>query len=391
MTRNVAIVGGGAVGSAIAFFLARHPRFRGEVTVIERDPTYTRASSALSGSAIRQQFSTPVNIELSRFGIDFLRNTGTQLAVEGDSPDIGLREPGYLFLVTGAGVPVLEAVHRIQRDLGVDVALLGPDELSARFPWLSTEGVAAGSLGLAGEGWFDGYLLLHALRRKALSLGARYIAQEVTSFLRSGATVDAVVLGDGSRVPCDVAVNAAGPWAASVAAMLDIDLPVRARRRTVFVFSCREALPRCPLVIDTSGVYFRPEGGQFISGTSPREGEDDPDDLPLDVEYRAFDDVIWPALARRVPAFQSLKVTRGWSGYYELNTLDHNGIVGPHPSLRNVFFANGFSGHGLQHAPGVGRGIAELIVDGDFRTLDLSPLSFDRVLARRPLVELNVI
>jgi glycine/D-amino acid oxidase-like deaminating enzyme len=160
----------------------------------------------------------------------------------------------------------------------------------------------------------------------------------------------------------------------------------------VFVFACRTPLPGCPLIIDPSGVYFRPEGGQFIAGTSPKEGEDDPDDLPLDeVEYGAFDDVIWPALAKRVPAFEAVKLTGGWSGYYEVNTLDHNGIVGPHPSLRNVFFANGFSGHGLQHAPGVGRAVAELIVDGGFRTLDLGPLSFDRVLAGRPLVELNVI
>jgi len=391
MALKVAVVGGGAVGSSIAFFLASHPRFAGEVIVIERDPTYTAASSALSGSAIRQQFSTPVNIELSRFGIAFFRHISTHLAVAGDRPDIGLREPGYLFLVDRAGVSTLEAVHQVQRRLGVDVALLGPDELSARFPWLSTEGVAAGSLGLSGEGWYDGYLLLHAFRRKALSLGVTYVTQEVTGFRRAGRRVEAVVLADGSSVRCDVAVNAAGPWAASIAAMLDVDLPVRARRRTIYVFACRATLPGCPLVIDTSGVYFRPEGGQFIGGTSPKEGEDDPDDLPLEVDYPAFDEVIWPALARRVPAFEAIKVTGGWSGYYELNTLDHNGIVGRHPSWSNVYFANGFSGHGLQQSPGVGRGVAELIVDGEFRTLDLSPLSFDRVLAGRPLVELNVI
>ncbi|HLW61717.1 MAG TPA: FAD-dependent oxidoreductase [bacterium] len=382
MTLKVAIVGGGAIGSAIASFVAGHPKFSGEVCVVERDPSYKVASSALSGSAIRQQFSTPVNIELSRFGIAFLRTI---------SADIGLREPGYLFLATGATLSTLQAVHRLQRQHGVEVALLEPKALSARFPWLSTEGIAAGSLGLSGEGWFDGYLLLQAFRRRAVALGVKYLTQEATGFVRTGGTVNAVVLGDGSRVPCDVAVNAAGPWAASIAAMLDIELPVRARRRTIFVFACRDAVPDCPLVIDPSGVYFRPEGAQFIGGTSPKEGEADPDDLPLEVDYTRFDEVIWPALARRVPVFQAVKVTGGWSGYYELNTLDHNGIVGPHPAFSNVFFANGFSGHGLQHAPGVGRGIAELIVDGGYRTLDLSPLSFDRILARRPLHELNVI
>jgi FAD-dependent oxidoreductase domain-containing protein 1 len=388
---TVVIIGGGAVGSATAFFLASHPGFRGTVQVVERDPTYRFASSALSASAIRQQFSTPVNIELSRFGIEFLRGIGTHLMVDGQAPDIGLREPGYLFLAAPAQVPALETVHRIQRRLGVDAALLRPPELSARFPWLATDDVGAGSLGLSGEGWFDGYLLLQAFRRKAIALGVTYITAEVTGIARSAGRAEAVVLADGSRLPCDVAVNAAGPWAAAVAAMLGIDLPVRARRRTVFVFACRTPLPGCPLVIDTSGVYFRPEGAQFIGGTSPRAGEPDPDDLPLEVDYSLFESAVWPALARCVPAFEALKVTGGWAGYYELNTFDHNGIVGRHPAVQNVFFANGFSGHGLQHAPGVGRGLAELIVEGHFATIDLAPLSFARILAGRPLLELNVI
>jgi len=389
-TQQVVIVGGGVVGSSIAYFLTSHPRFSGEVVVVERDPTYRRASSALSASAIRQQFSTPVNIEISRFGIDFLRHVGAHLAVDDDRPDVGLCEPGYLFLATDAGVPVLTRNHRLQREHGVDVALLGPGDLAARFPWLTTAGIAAGSLGLSGEGWFDGYSLLQAFRRKAQALGARYVAQDVTGFVRAGPRVTAAVLADGSTVACDAAVNAAGPWAASVATMLDVDLPVRARRRCVFVVACREALPRCPLVIDTSGVWFRPEGQYFICGASPEEAED-PDDAPLDVDERIFHDAIWPALAARVAAFEALKLVHSWAGYYELNVFDHNGIVGPHPSLANVFFANGFSGHGLQQAPAVGRGVAELIVDGAYRSLDLTPLSFRRVVEGRRFVELNVI
>jgi len=390
VTQKVVIVGGGAVGSSVAYFLTSHPRFSGEVVVAERDPTYRRASSALSASAIRQQFSTPVNIEVSRFGIDFLRHVGEHLAVDDDRPDVGLCEPGYLFLATDAGVPVLTRNHRVQRDHGVDVALLGPGDLAARFPWLTTAGIAAGSLGRSGEGWFDGYSLLQALRRKAQALGARYVSQAVAGFVRAGPHVTAAVLADGSTVACDAVVNAAGPWAAAVATMLGIDLPVRARRRCVFVVACREALPRCPLVIDTSGVWFRPEGQYFICGASPAEAED-PDDAPLEVDERIFHGVIWPALAARVAAFEALKLVRSWAGYYEMNVFDHNGIVGPHPSLANVFFANGFSGHGLQQAPAVGRGVAELIVDGAYRSLDLTPLSFRRVVEGRRLVELNVI
>ncbi len=392
MAQRVVIVGGGVIGSSAAYFLASHPRFSGEVVVIERDPAYRTASSALSASAIRQQFSTAINIELSRFGIAFLRQAGDHLIVDDDRPDVGLREPGYLFLATPAGRAVLEQNHRLQRDHRVDVALLGPGDLSVRFPWLSTDGIVAASLGLSGEGWFDGYALLQAFRRKAQSLGVRYVAQEVTGFRRAGSRVGAAVLDDGTTLACDIVVDAAGPWAASVAAMLGIDLPVRARRRLVFVIACREALPRCPLVIDPSGVWFRPEAGNFLCGTSPKEGEPDPDDAPLEVvDDRVFYDVIWPVLASRVRAFEAVKLIKSWAGYYEMNIFDHNGIVGPHPSLTNVVFANGFSGHGLQQSPAVGRGVAEWIVEGGYRSLDLSPLSFTRVIERRPLVELNVI
>lgn len=391
MTQKVVVVGGGVVGSSIAYFLASHPRFSGEVIVVERDPTYRTASSALSASAIRQQFSTPVNIEISRFGVEFLRHLGAHLGIDDDRPDVGLIESGYLFLATNAGRPVLEQNHRLQRQHGVDVVLLGPADLSARFPWLTTEGIAAGSLGLSGEGWFDGYALLQAFRNKARSLGVTYVTQEVTGFVRAGARVEAAILADGSKLACDIAVNAGGPWAATVAAMLGVDLPVRARRRSVFLIACRESLPRCPLIIDPAGVWFRPDGPNFLCGTSPAEGAEDPDDAPLEVDERVFHDAIWPVLAARVHAFERVKVIRSWAGYYEMNIVDHNGVVGPHPSLANVFFANGFSGHGLQQSPAVGRGIAELIVEGGYRSLDLTPLAFARLVEGRRLVELNVI
>jgi len=388
--QKVAIIGGGAIGSAVACFLLQDPAFAGEVTVIERDPTYARASSALSASSIRQQFSTAINIEIGQFGIEFLRGVGERLAVGGERPEIGLVEGGYLFLASAAGRATLEENHRIQKTLGADVALLDPAGLRARFPWISTEGIAAGSLGLSGEGWFDGYSLLQAYRRKARSLGAPYIAAEARGFGRDGARISAVRLADGSTVPCDIAVNAAGPWAREPAAWLGIDLPVRARRRSVFVFTCPTPVEGAPLLIDPSGVYFRPEGRGFICGTSPDPARD-PDDLPLDPEHELFEEVIWPVLARRVPAFEALRQTSAWAGYYELNTFDYNGIVGSHPQVPNLIFANGFSGHGLQQSPAVGRGVAELIAHGGYRTLDLSPLAFERIAANRPLLEKNVV
>lgn len=390
MSTRVVIVGGGVIGSAIAYFLRSTPGFAGDVTIVERDPSFARASSALSASSIRQQFSTPVNIAISRFGIGFLRNAGATLAVDGDAPAIGLHESGYLFLVPAGGRATLEQVHLIQRAHGVDVAILDPAALVGRFPWMSADGVAAASLGLSGEGWFDGYALMQAFRRKARALGATLVTGEVTGFRRAGARVDAALLADGTAIAGDWFVNAGGPWAASLAARLDIDLPVRARRRCVFVVKCPERIEGCPLVIDTSGVWLRPEGDRFICGISPDEAND-PDDLPLDVDHAQFDDQVWPALAARVPAFERLRVVNSWAGYYEFNVFDHNGIVGPHPSLENVIFANGFSGHGIQQSPAVGRGVAELIAQGGYRTLDLSPLAFARVVRGEKLVELAVI
>jgi glycine/D-amino acid oxidase-like deaminating enzyme len=389
--QKIVIIGGGAVGSSTAYHLATHPRFAGEITVVERDPAYTKASSALSASGIRQQFSTPVNIAMSRFGLEFLKRAADVMAVDGDRPQLGLRESGYLFLASDAGLGALRDNHSVQRACGADVALLDPATLRLRFPWMSTDGIAAGSFGMTGEGWFNGPGLLQAFRTKARSVGVTYLAQDAVGFASRGERVCAVRLADGSALPCDIVVNAAGPWSARVACWLGIDLPVRARKRMVFVFDCRTKLPDCPLIIDATGVWVRPEGTGFICGRSPGEGEPDPDEPPLEVDEAMFHEQVWPVIAARVPAFEALKLTGSWAGYYELNVLDANGVIGPHPTVPNVIFATGFSGHGIQHSPATGRGVAELIVDGGFTTLDLSPLGFARVVEGRKLIERNVV
>jgi glycine/D-amino acid oxidase-like deaminating enzyme len=389
---KIVIVGGGAMGSSTAYHLASHPGFTGSITVVERDPTYARASSALSASSIRQQFSTPLNIAMSQFGLEFLRAAPEKLAVDGDAPLLTFHEGGYLFLASEAGLDVLRSNHAVQRAAGANVALLSPQEIAARFPWLLVEGVVEGSLGLTGEGWFDGPALLQAFRRKARALGVRYVAQDATGFVRDGARVTGVRLDDGSVLDCDIVVIAAGAWSARVASFLDIDMPVRARKRQVFVVACREQLPRCPLLIDTTGIWMRPEGQFFLMGRSPDEGEPDPDDAPLDViDETEFHELLWPVMAERIRAFEALKLSSAWAGYYEMNLFDHNGIIGPHPDVENAIFAAGFSGHGMQHSPAVGRGVSELITAGRYVSLDLSPLGWERVIANRPLVEHAVV
>ncbi len=388
---DVAIVGGGAVGSSIAYWLTRDSAWAGRVAVIERDPTYARASSALSASSIRQQYSTPLNIALSRFGIGFLRDVNAYLGVEGEQPvELGLREPGYLFLATPEGVPVLRDNHAIQRAENCSVALLDPDAVKARYPWMNLEGVVQASLGTANEGWFDGPALMQAFRRKARAQGAVYLHDEVVGIDTSATRIDTLRLRSGETASAGMVVNAGGPWSAAVAAMAGVSLPVEARRRCVFVFDCRERFEGAPLTIDSSGIWFRPEGRYWLAGAPPLP-RNDVDGLPLEVDHSEWDELVWPPLAMRVPAFESVKVVGAWAGYYEYNTFDHNGIVGPHPTIANLVFATGFSGHGIQQSPATGRAVAELIAEGRYVSLDLTPFGFDRIAANRPIVERNII
>jgi len=393
MQPRIVIIGGGVMGAATACFLARDHGIA--ATVLERDPTYSRASSALSASSIRQQFSSPINIALSQESLAFYRHIGHELAVAGEAPQIGLVERGYLYLASASGRATLEANHAVQRAHGVDVALLAPLALRERFAWLSTEGIALASLGLSGEGWFDGWSVLQAFRRKAIACGARFVRAEAERLLtapgREG-VASAVLCADGQAFDVDAVLVAAGAWSAPLMASVGIELPVRARKRDVFVFDSPAVLPGCPLVIDASGCWFRPEGSghRFIAGAPPRG--DDRDDLPLEhIDHGLFDDVIWPALAARVPAFEALRVVSAWAGYYEMNTFDHNGLVGAVPGWANLHLACGFSGHGMQQAPAVGRGVAAQLATGGWHALDLSPLSPARIGRGQPLIERNVI
>ena len=373
---RIAIIGGGVIGAATACLLAREHGIA--ATVLERDPSYAKASSALSASSIRQQFSCPINIELSRAGFEYLR----AIAVE-----VGLVERGYLYLAGSAGRAVLEANHLVQRAQGVEVALLDAAALQRRFPWLCVEGVELASLGLAGEGWFDGWSLLQHFRRGAIAGGARFVHAEAAQVVAAAGRTAGVRTTDGMLHGADAVLVAAGAWSAPLVAPLGIELPVRARKRDVFVLDSPAHLPGCPLVIDTSGTWFRPEGRGFIAGAAPRGEETD--EAPLDaIDHGLFDEVIWPALAARVPGFEALRATAAWAGYYEMNTVDHNALVGPLAAQPGLFAACGFSGHGMQHAPAVGRAIASLLATGSWGEIDLAPLSPGR---RKPLLERNVI
>ncbi len=392
---DVVIAGGAVMGSSTAYHLLSDPGFKGRVVVIEKDPTYQLSASALSAASIRQQYSSAVNIRISLYGIAFLRRIGDHLEVDGERPQIDLKEGGYLYCATPAGAPILAENQALQAAEGADILLMDPPALRARFPWLNVDDLAAGTWGRTGEGWFDGWGLLQAFRRKARSLGAEYLKGEVAAIEREGRKVVAVRLTDGTRIACGTLVNCAGSGGRALAAMAGLAIPVQAKRRYVFTFSCRDRVENCPLLIDVSGAYVRPEGEGFICGASPEADLDpdwhDEDPATQEVDFAFFEEFIWPALAHRVPAFEAIRPGRAWSGPYDMCLLDHNAIVGPAGEIENFHLCNGFSGHGLQQAPAVGRGLSELIVHGRYRALDLSELGYGRVLADRPLLERNVI
>lgn len=396
---DVVIVGGAVIGSSVAYHLTANPDFNGTVLVVERDPSYARASTALSASGIRVQYSNPINVKVSQYGNEVIRNFAEAMQVGDDRPDLNFHPGGYLYLAgTAEQAQTLRENHQSQKACGADVVLWERDELAEAFPHLRVEDIELASYGRAGEGWFNNTGLMQGFKAKARELGADYVTDEVVAITREGDAVTSVTLKSGAVVGAGTVVNASGPRAAQVARMAGLDIPVEPRKRTLFVFDCAETPEgsatvnegRLPLMIDPTGVWCRPEGKYFLAGAVP---EDDPavDWDDFEPRYGEFEELIWPALAERSPQFEALKVVNQWAGHYAYNTLDHNMVVGPHPEVRNFIFANGFSGHGLQQGPATGRGVSELITYGGYRTLDLTEAGFERIIEGRPFLEKAII
>jgi glycine/D-amino acid oxidase-like deaminating enzyme len=382
-TDSVVIIGGAIIGSFVAYFLRREGH-KGSIKVIERDSTYQFSSTALSASSIRTQFGCPFNINMSLFSAGVFKDIKTWF---GEDADIGFEERGYLMLGSPDGADAQRTTALMQREHGATVDILTPEQTKERFPWINAEDLGIATYGAVNEGWFDAWALLQLVRREAKKLGAEYVQGEACGITQNGGKVESVQLTDGTILPCNWCVNAAGPASGKVASWLGIDLPVEPRKRTVFHIKTPVPTEGFPMLFDNSGAWIRPEGDGFIAGIALEEPVDVHAEGDFEPSHHLLEETLWPLLAHRIPEMEQIRLQRSWAGHYEMNLLDHNGVVGAHDQITNFIFATGFSGHGVMHSPATGRGVAELIVHGKYRTLDLSPLGYERIRDNQPIVE----
>ncbi|MEO1491963.1 MAG: FAD-binding oxidoreductase [Pseudomonadota bacterium] len=388
---DVVIVGGAMMGSSTAWWLSRNPDFMGRILVVERDPSYEFASTSHTNSCIRQQFSSDINIRISQFGAEFIRGFRTFMD-DPEAPDILLRSFGYLYLADDeTRAEDLRTAQRVQAEYGAGTRILSPEELAEQFPFYNLDGIILGSHNPVDEGYFDGGTIFEWFRRKSRAQGVEYVANQITAITRTGNRIDTVTLETGEVISAGYVINASGPRAAATARMAGFDLPVEPRRRYTYIFECPEDLGQdLPLTIDPSGCHMRWDGRYFLCGCPPFEDAamafDD-----FGYEDGIWEEKLWPSIAARVPAFEQVRVVNSWVGHYAFNTLDHNAIIGPHPEVPNFIFCNGFSGHGLQQSPAMGRAVSELVIHGEFRTLDMTPLGYERILTGTPFVETAII
>ncbi len=389
---DVVIVGAAIIGSSVAWWLSRNPDFDGTILVLDRDMTYENSSTSHTNSCMRQQFSNEVNVRISQFAAEFVREFRAYMDDDPEVPELAVEHFGYMYLADDADfAETLRTNQQIQSSFGAGTKIMTPEQIKADYPFYTVDDLVLGCHNLVDEGYFDGGTMFDWWRRKARQNGAEYIAAEVVGMERTGDRVTGVTLASGRTITAGTVVNASGPRAVETARMAGLELPVEPRKRYTFIFDAAERLDRAlPLTIDPSGVHVRTEGEAYMAGCTP---DHDPavayDDFVMDQDI--FEDKVWPALAHRIPAFERIKVTNRWAGHYAHNRLDQNVIVGPHDEVSNYLFTVGFSGHGLQQSPAIGRGAAEMITYGEFRTLDLSPLGYRRIVDNEPFIETAII
>ena len=383
---DIIIIGGSIMGSSIAYHLAMTGR-AGDVCVIEPDPTYEWAAAPRSSGGVRLMHGLVENIEMSRYGREVYKNFAELMDVDGLPGSFDFLEHGYLYLVAGPDdVAAAEESWKIQTGLGVRNDLLDRDDLSARFPSLYVGDVDAAIHGPQ-DGFIDPHAAVTGFRRKATSLGVTYIKDKVVDIQVSGGLARAVVLGSGEIISSDIIVNVAGAWGPEICAMVGMEVPVQPLSRNTFYFEIQGEVETMPLTKDPGGIAFRQEGAGFTVGLTDT---DVAFGFNWEVDHDLFESRFWPVLAHRIPAFEALQLKRGWAGHYAFNHMDGNTIIGKWiGGLDNFYIATGFTGAGLQKGPAIGRAMTELLLNGGYQTIDLTRMSFQRVIDEKPLMEIG--
>ncbi|MEM1365627.1 MAG: FAD-binding oxidoreductase, partial [Pseudomonadota bacterium] len=379
---DVIIIGGAIMGSSTAWFLTDNDDFDGSVLVVDRDMTYETSSTAHTNSCMRQQFSAELNVRISQFAADFVNNIRAYMGGDDRVPQLSVRSFGYMYFADNEDfADVLRENQAVQLNAGAQTQLMTAEEIKQRYPFYNVDDIVLGSINLKDEGLFDAQAMFDWWRRQARERGVEYVENEVVAISRNGSgdKVESVTLASGELITCGQIVNAAGPRAAKVAQMAGLEIPVEPRKRFSWIFSAEHALDQdLPLTIDPSGVHVRENGGgTYQCGAhSDVDPAVDHDDFIMD--HTIWESHVWPILATRIPQFEAIKVQSEWAGHYSMNIFDHNAITGPHTEVSNFIFLNGFSGHGLQQSPAMGRGTAEWLTYGEYRALDLSPFNYAR-------------
>lgn len=387
MRADIVIIGGGIVGSSIAYHLARGEG-AGDIIVVERDPTYEQAATPRANGGIRRLFSLPENILMATYGLEFYRRFSEDMSIEGEKAEIGFSRQGYLFISDNGGAAQMEENFKLQSDMGVEVELLNKDAMKRRFPSLATDGIDLAVLSDQ-DAWIDPYAALMGFKRKAQALGVRYETVQVSTLQADNVAVRAAQLSDGRVIKGDVFVNACGAWCAQLAQHLDLYLPVEPMSRESYFFKCASTLEPLPFLKSETDLAIRPEGDGFVGGV-PNWSEHGGWNFDISPAY--FNDIVWPALMNRVPAMAEVRLVRSWRGHYARSVLDYSPILGPWIGGReNFLLANGFSGHGIMHAPAAGRGLAELILTGHYQSLDLSCFGYQRIIDAKPYREKGIV
>lgn len=379
---DIIIVGGGVMGSSTAYSL-RKLGYNGKIIVFEKDPIYEFSSTSRSAGGIRQLYTTAINIKISRYSLQIYKNFSETMKIDDEPFEIDFRQRGYLFLATEKMLPALKKQQQLQNQLGVPSVLLSIPELLNIIPELNTEDLAGG-LYCYEDGYLDPYSVMQGYKKNAQKRDVEYIFKEVDTILTEQNKVTGVRLKNGEKYYSPIVVNTAGAWGVYLSEKIGIPLPIHPLKRQIFQFDIEEPLMKAlPLTIDPTGVYFRHEGEKILCGYS----EDVKPGIDFTVKRSLFTETLWPILAHRIKNFEKAKITSSWAGLYSFNAVDHNAIIGTHPNLKGYYMALGFSGHGMQQAPAVGQGLAELIYKGKYETLDLSPLRFERFAENKLVLE----